>query len=433
MTSVPQCHFSSEDYSDKNLGGSDARHQPDPLDRVRGDAADLRRGLRHRRRLRRRRTLLARLRGPPVRHGRPRRGRDRPRQGRHAGRAPGLPGHDVHDRGRRGVRGHDLGSGAGPGDRDRPVLRAPQRPPSGLHGDRRVPRRGRPHRRALGSAGPLRGARSDRGARPDGGLTGGTGPPAGSPAGPIWPDAPERPQWPVGTSDQPVEDGRVEDRRRMAADHAQQRKPYHSPRRAEQAIATRGAVLDAARELFIEQGYAVTTVADIARLARVAVDTVYAAVGRKPALLREVLETAISGSDQAVPAEQRDYVARVRAAKGAREKIETYVAALVEIQPRLAPVYLALRDAAPTAPDSAATWREISERRARNMRAFAADLRATGELRTDLSDDDIADIVWSMNGPEYWTLLVSDRGWSSEQFGNHLTDAWQRLFPAHAP
>ena len=57
-------------------------------------------------------------------------------------------------------------------------------------------------------------------------------------------------------------------------------------------------------------------------------------------------------------------------------------------------------------------------------------LRATGELRTDLSDDEIADIVWSMNGPEYWTLLVSDRGWSAEQFGHHLTDAWQRLFLA---
>jgi hypothetical protein len=163
------------------------------------------------------------------------------------------------------------------------------------------------------------------------------------------------------------------------------------------------------------------------------VDTVYATVGRKPALLREVLETAISGSDQAVPAEQRDYVARTRAAKGARAKIEIYVAALIEIQPRLAPVYLALRDAAASDADSAAAWHEISERRARNMRAFAADLRATGELRTDLSDDEVADIVWSMNGPEYWTLLVSDRGWSPEQFGSHLTDAWQRLFLAAPP
>jgi hypothetical protein len=140
------------------------------------------------------------------------------------------------------------------------------------------------------------------------------------------------------------------------------------------------------------------------------------------------METAISGTDQAVPAEQRDYVAQVRAAPGAREKIELYVAGLAEIQPRLAPVYLALRDAAATDPDSAAAWREISERRARNMRLFAADLRATGELRTDLSDEDVADIIWSMNGPEYWTLLVTERGWSAERFSRHIADAWQRLF-----
>ena len=171
--------------------------------------------------------------------------------------------------------------------------------------------------------------------------------------------------------------------------------------------------------------------ADIARAARVAVDTVYATVGRKPALLREVLETAISGQDQAVPAEQRDYVARVRAAPTARGKIEAYVGGLVELQPRLAPVYLALRDAATAGDrDSAALWREISERRATNMRLFAADLRSTGELRPDLSDDDVADLVWSMNGPEYWTLLVGDRGWTPERFGERLVDAWTRVLLA---
>jgi AcrR family transcriptional regulator len=205
---------------------------------------------------------------------------------------------------------------------------------------------------------------------------------------------------------------------------------YHSPRRAEQALATRRAVLDAARDLFVRKGYLATTVADIAREARVAVDTVYATVGRKPALLREVLETAISGTDQAVPAEQRDYVARVRAAPTARAKIEAYVEGLVLIQPRLAPVYLALRDAASTDSESAALWREISARRAANMRRFAADLRSTGELRADLSDDEVADVVWSMNGPEYWTLLVGDRGWTQERFGELLVDAWCRLLLA---
>jgi AcrR family transcriptional regulator len=205
---------------------------------------------------------------------------------------------------------------------------------------------------------------------------------------------------------------------------------YHSPRRLEQAVATRRAVLDAARDLFVSKGYLATTVADVARQARVAVDTVYATVGRKPALLREVVETAISGGDQAVPAEQRNYVARVRAATTARGKIEAYVAGLVDIQPRLAPVYLALRDAAATDADSAALWSEISGRRAANMRLFAADLRSTGELRPDLPDDEVADVVWSMNGPEYWLLLVGERGWSADRFAAFLVDAWERLLLA---
>ncbi|HEY2225877.1 helix-turn-helix domain-containing protein [Actinomycetospora sp.] len=202
---------------------------------------------------------------------------------------------------------------------------------------------------------------------------------------------------------------------------------YHSPRRAEQAAATRGAVLDAARDLFVAQGYAATTVADVARRARVAVDTVYATVGRKPALMRAVLETAISGTDQAVPPEQRDYVARVRAASGLTDKIAAYVGGLIRIQVRLAPVFLALRDAASADPDSAALWTEITDRRARNMRDFAADLRSTGELRDDLTDDEVADVVWSMNGPEYWVLLVGDRGWTPERFGAFLVDTWTRV------
>jgi len=202
---------------------------------------------------------------------------------------------------------------------------------------------------------------------------------------------------------------------------------YNSPRRAEQAAATRGDILKAARELFVGRGYAATTIAEIARSAQVAVDTVYATVGRKPALLREVLETAISGTDQAVPASDRDYVARIRSADTAGEKLTLYANAIVQIQSRLAPVYLAIRDAAATDPDSAALWAEINGRRAANMRNLAADLRATGELRPDLSDDDVADIIWSMNGAEYWVLMVGDRGWSHQRFGEFLADAWARL------
>src|SRR6478735_3607689 len=186
---------------------------------------------------------------------------------------------------------------------------------------------------------------------------------------------------------------------------------YHSPRRKEQAAATREAVLVAARELFVGEGYRSTTVAGIARRAGVAVDT-------------------ISATGQAVPAEQRDYVIRLREASGAARKISIYAHALAGIQPRLAPVYLALRDAAGSDPDCAALWTEISERRAANMLKFVEDLAATGELRTDRTAAELADAVWSMNGPEYWVLLVGQRGWAPGQFAEWLADAWCRLLLA---
>jgi AcrR family transcriptional regulator len=205
------------------------------------------------------------------------------------------------------------------------------------------------------------------------------------------------------------------------------KRSYHSPRRVEQAAVTRHAVLQAARELFVADGYPATTVADIARRARVSVDTVYATVGRKPALLRELVESALSGTDQAVPGEQRDYALRMRAATTAREAIAIYAHAITGIQQRLAPVFLALRDAGSSDPDCAALWAEITERRATNMRVIAASLRATGDLREDLSDERVADVIWSMNAAEYWDLLVRQRGWTPEDFAEWLTDAWNRL------
>ena len=82
---------------------------------------------------------------------------------------------------------------------------------------------------------------------------------------------------------------------------------YRSSLREEQAQRTRLAILGAARQVFAEHGYAATTIAQIAASAGVAVDTVYASVGTKPVLMRLLIETAISGIDNAVPAEQRDW------------------------------------------------------------------------------------------------------------------------------
>ena len=205
---------------------------------------------------------------------------------------------------------------------------------------------------------------------------------------------------------------------------------YRSSLREEQARRTRQAILSAARQVFAEHGYAATTIAQIAATAGVAVDTVYASVGTKPVLMRLLIETAISGIDEAVPAEQRDYVRQVKAAVTAQDKIRIYAAAVTDVNRRLAPLHLVLRGAAAAAPELAEIRDEISARRAANMRLFARDLAATGELRPDLDVDDVADVVWSMNSAEYFSLLVRERGWDPDKFAAWLAEAWSRLFLA---
>jgi len=67
---------------------------------------------------------------------------------------------------------------------------------------------------------------------------------------------------------------------------ASRHRPYHAPRRQEQAQRTYRAILDAAGELSVRRGYAPTTMNAVAEAAGVALDTVYAAVGPKPVLFR---------------------------------------------------------------------------------------------------------------------------------------------------
>lgn len=190
---------------------------------------------------------------------------------------------------------------------------------------------------------------------------------------------------------------------------------------------TRSAILAAARGLVSERGFGGLSMQEVARRAGVALDTVYAAVGRKPTLLRLVIETAISGGDAPVDAEERGYVRRIREAPRAADKLAIYAGAVREIHARLGPIVRALREASAAHPELAALWDEIAARRAANMRKLARDLCATGEVRADLGVDRIADVIWATGSPEMYLLFVGDRGWTPAAYESWLSEAWTRL------
>ncbi len=200
---------------------------------------------------------------------------------------------------------------------------------------------------------------------------------------------------------------------------------YHSTARAESSAATRARVVAAARALFAEHGYAGTTVAAVARTAGVAVDTVYASVGRKPQLALVVVDDILGEGGGPVPSAQRGYVTAVQAAASAREKLTRYADALGRLMPQVAPLLQALARAGEDDPACAQAWQRIDERRAANMLLLAAELRATDQLREELTDDDVATLLWSTNSWEYRDLLAR-RGVQGARYAAHLADLWCR-------
>lgn len=205
------------------------------------------------------------------------------------------------------------------------------------------------------------------------------------------------------------------------------KRSYDSAGRKARSEETRGRVLDVARDLLTSKGYRATTIAEIARTAEVHVDTIYELVGRKPALLRALIERAISGGAGPVDPQQRDYVKAMQAEPDPGRKLVIYAGAMTAIHTRMAPLQLALRDAATTEADALEVWQEINDRRARNMRDLVRDLGPDGTLRAGLAVDEAADVLWATASAELFILLTSERGWSLDRYRSWLADTWQRL------
>src|SRR5947209_1382133 len=121
-------------------------------------------------------------------------------------------------------------------------------------------------------------------------------------------------------------------------------RPYDASRRRAVADRRRVVIIDAATTLFLEHGYAATTVSRVARAAGVSEETVFKAFGGKPGLVRAIWERGLAGAGD-VPAEVRSDAQRASAASAA-DLLEAWGRLTAEVSPRVAPILLLLRTAA---------------------------------------------------------------------------------------
>ncbi len=167
------------------------------------------------------------------------------------------------------------------------------------------------------------------------------------------------------------------------ADAPNPKRAYDSPRRREQAAATRRDILAAAQPLLERQGYSATTMAAIAAAAGVALKTVYAAFETKSGLLRGLWNVLLRGDDEDVPVQDRAWYREALDEPDPARQLQLNARNSRAVKSRIAGVLEVIRHAAPLDPEIEALWSRIQSDFYDNQRAIVESLADKGALRSE--------------------------------------------------
>ena len=198
---------------------------------------------------------------------------------------------------------------------------------------------------------------------------------------------------------------------------------YNSPRRREQAAATRRAILAAAGRQFEQHGYPATTVAAIAADAGVSLKTVYLAFETKAGILRALWNERLRGDSDDVPVSARDWYRAVLDEPDPARKLRLNARNSRAGKTRLGTVLEVVRSGADADPEVAALWGRIQSEFHANQRAIVESLAEMDALAPGLTVDRATDILWTLNHPTVWLLLARERQWTPEDYEQWFADA----------
>jgi AcrR family transcriptional regulator len=207
------------------------------------------------------------------------------------------------------------------------------------------------------------------------------------------------------------------------AERVKAKRRYDSSRRREQAAATRQEILHAAQRLFEEQGYAATTMAAIATEAGVALKTVYVAFETKSGLLRALWHLLLRGDEADAPVGERDWYREVLDEPDPERQLRLNARNSRVVKQRAGALMRVIRSAAPADPDTEALWSRIQTDFYDIQRPIVKGLHRKKALRPGLDVTRATDILWTLNHPDLWQLLVGERGWTPEEYEQWFGDA----------
>ncbi|HEY5179372.1 MAG TPA: TetR/AcrR family transcriptional regulator [Dermatophilaceae bacterium] len=182
----------------------------------------------------------------------------------------------------------------------------------------------------------------------------------------------------------------------------------------------RAAVVEAARTLFLDRGYAATTIEAISGLSDVPPATVYRLFSSKLGILKALLDASIAGDDEAIPLQDRPQTRALLADPDPRNQLAGFAGITRDVNSRATIVYRILVSAAGSDPHAAALLTEYTRQRQQGQGQLARSLARAEALRPELRSRDAADVIHALMSPEVYRLLVTDRGWSPERYEQWL-------------
>src|SRR5256714_5480411 len=198
------------------------------------------------------------------------------------------------------------------------------------------------------------------------------------------------------------------------------RRTYDGAARQARTRRTQAAVVEAAQSLFVERGYAATTIEAISDRSDTPQATVYRLFSSKLGILKALLDVSIGGDDPAMPMADRPQVRALFSAEDPKGQLAAFAALLRQVMARVGPVHRILADAARSDQDAPPLLTRIARQRHEGQQGIARSLAGSGALRPGLTERDAADIIHALASPEVYGLLVSDRGWSGGRYENWL-------------
>jgi AcrR family transcriptional regulator len=194
-----------------------------------------------------------------------------------------------------------------------------------------------------------------------------------------------------------------------------EKRAYRSTVREASAGQTRRRIVDAAAALFVDRGYAGTTIDAVAARAGVSRRTVFASAGSKVELLKTAWDWAVVGDDQPIAVADRPEVARMRQERDPDTLVELWVDQVLRVGARVGQLAWVLARAVDVDPEAAVLQERIDVERRAGAAMFVGGLAAIDGLRADVSEQEGADMAWVLMNPLFVRRLREDRQWTDGQ------------------